>query len=153
MDGIHKSNYLVFYFCIHKSDFWPFFDTSIINSNKLLKLQDSYQTKNHKLKLLLVLLHFQLGKELYQLLNQLNLLLQVPVFAEIRLWCVQSKSNFLQLLLKLHWSALGKSILFTTGNSSKSLSIAIYTFAIVCASTPCVESTIIKHLQMKLKNG
>ena len=31
---------------------------------------------------------------------------------------------------------LGRSILFTTGRISKSFSIAIYTFAIVCASTP-----------------
>ena len=37
--------------------------------------------------------------------------------------------------------ALGKSILLITGKISKSFSIAKYTFASVCASTPCVAST------------
>ena len=39
-------------------------------------------------------------------------------------------------------SALGKSILFITGNISKFWSMAKYTFPNVCASTPCVASTI-----------
>jgi len=37
--------------------------------------------------------------------------------------------------------AFGKSILFITGNISKSFSIAKYTFANVCASTPWLAST------------
>ena len=37
--------------------------------------------------------------------------------------------------------AFGKSILFITGNISKLLSIARYTFASVCASTPWLAST------------
>ena len=37
--------------------------------------------------------------------------------------------------------AFGKSILFNTGSISKLLSIAKYTFASVCASTPWLEST------------
>ena len=37
--------------------------------------------------------------------------------------------------------AFGKSILFITGNISRLLSIARYTFAKVCASTPWLEST------------
>ena len=37
--------------------------------------------------------------------------------------------------------AFGKSILFNTGKISKLLSSAKYTFASVCASTPCEEST------------
>ena len=38
-------------------------------------------------------------------------------------------------------SADGKSILFTTGNISRSFSNAKYTFANVCASIPCAAST------------
>ena len=38
--------------------------------------------------------------------------------------------------------AIGKSTLFITGKISRLSSIAKYTFANVCASTPCVESTI-----------
>ena len=37
--------------------------------------------------------------------------------------------------------ALGRSILFITGNISKSWSNAKYTFANVCAYTPCAAST------------
>ena len=37
--------------------------------------------------------------------------------------------------------ALGRSILFITGTTSRLLSIAIYTLAKVYASTPCVLST------------
>ena len=37
--------------------------------------------------------------------------------------------------------AFGKSILFNTGIISRLLSNAKYTFASVCASTPCEEST------------
>ena len=38
-------------------------------------------------------------------------------------------------------SALGRSILLITGNTSRLWSIAIYTFASVCASIPCAAST------------
>ncbi len=68
-----------------------------------------------------------------------------PVFALIKLCSVQSSPIASSTSAKTRiGSALGRSILLTTGRSSKSLSIAIYTFAIVCASTPWVESTISK---------
>jgi len=38
-------------------------------------------------------------------------------------------------------SALGRSILLITGNTSRSWSSARYTFASVCASIPCAAST------------
>ena len=38
-------------------------------------------------------------------------------------------------------SAAGRSILFTTGMISRSASTALYRFATVWASTPCVAST------------
>ena len=68
-----------------------------------------------------------------------------PVFALTGIAIEQSIPKISSIsCLTLSTSAEGKSILLITGIISKFCSIAIYTFARVCASTPCVASTINK---------
>ena len=65
-----------------------------------------------------------------------------PVLAEIN-GASEASSPIISSISSLtrSGSALGKSILLMTGNTSRSWSSARYTFANVCASIPCAAST------------